>query len=187
MSFKSNYMEVSLKTIDAVQHLKLQGFLKRSDILIRSEYIHNRDEQFGMFLVVVDSEGLMQLKEREDLFDKISVLGDETERWDVYNEEAADAAEDINMMKDFLFDFTIAEDEETGSLAGMLDVLNEMSLDLYKTHPGYREDYVVTDVMSYDEKIDDIDYLIGFFEGLERYEDCAFLFNLRKDIIKHHG
>ena len=78
--FRENYMEVCLKTKDAVQHLKLQGFLKRSDILIRSEFIHNRDEQFGMFMVVVDGKGLALLKQHEDLFDKIDVLEDDSIR-----------------------------------------------------------------------------------------------------------
>jgi hypothetical protein len=120
--FRENYMEVCLKTKDAVQHLKLQGFLKRSDILIRSEFIHNRDEQFGMFMVVVDGKGLALLKQHEDLFDKIDVLEDDSIRWNTYKEEKPKANNDIQLIKDFLFGFTVDEDDN-GNLEGMLDVV----------------------------------------------------------------
>jgi hypothetical protein len=41
--------------------------------------------------------------------------------------------------------------------------------------------------MSKEEKIDDLDYLIKFFEDQERYEDCAFLVTIRKEILEHYG
>ncbi len=36
--------EVHLLTYDGTQHLRLHGWLKRNDVLIKSETIHNNDD-----------------------------------------------------------------------------------------------------------------------------------------------
>ena len=40
-------MEVYLTTFDGTQHLRLHGWLKRNDTLIKTETIIDDDEQFG--------------------------------------------------------------------------------------------------------------------------------------------
>jgi hypothetical protein len=44
-------LEVCLTTFDGQQHLRLHGWLKRNDVLIKSENIADQDDYFGVFTV----------------------------------------------------------------------------------------------------------------------------------------
>ena len=55
--------EVHLLTYDGAQHLRLHGWLKRNDVLIKSETIHNKEDSFGRFMVFINNIMLEKLKE----------------------------------------------------------------------------------------------------------------------------
>ena len=40
--------------------------------------------------------------------------------------------------------------------------------------------------MSAEEKVKDLDALINFFEEKERYEDCAYLLQIKDKIVANH-
>lgn len=46
-------LEVYLTTFDGAQHLRLHGWLKRNDTLIKAENISNGDDHFGTFMVYI--------------------------------------------------------------------------------------------------------------------------------------
>jgi len=60
---------------------------------------------------------------------------------------------------------------------------NEATLKMFKTSNEFRGDYVMNDFMTVEEKINDLNVLIEFFEQRERYEDCGYLLQI-KDKIK---
>ena len=73
MTFKKGYIEVCLTTEDGIQHLRCHGWLKRSKILIKTENVfgdkHTSSKDFGMFIIVIPSEELMDMMEyQNDLF-----------------------------------------------------------------------------------------------------------------------
>ena len=55
-------IEVFLTTFDGAQHLRLHGWLKRNDILIKSENIADLDDYFGVFTIYVNETMLDKLK-----------------------------------------------------------------------------------------------------------------------------
>ena len=78
--------EVHLLTYDGAQHLRLHGWLKRNDVIIKSETIHNNDESFGRFMVFINNIMLEKLKEENlerGLFVDIDVMNTENERWNM--------------------------------------------------------------------------------------------------------
>ena len=56
-------MEVCFKTYDGTQHLRLHGWLKRNDTLIKAENINNGEDHFGTFMVYITENQLNKLKE----------------------------------------------------------------------------------------------------------------------------
>ena len=60
---------------------------------------------------------------------------------------------------------------------------NEATLKMFKTSNEFRGDYVINDFMTVEEKINDLDVLIEFFEQKERYEDCGYLLQIKDKII----
>ena len=54
---------------------------------------------------------------------------------------------------------------------------------MFKTSNEFRGDYVINDFMTVEEKINDLDMLIKFFEQKERYEDCSYLLQIKDKII----
>ena len=46
--------EVHLTTYDGAQHLRLNGWFKRKDVLVKSESIHNKKDIFGTFIVYIN-------------------------------------------------------------------------------------------------------------------------------------
>ena len=62
---------------------------------------------------------------------------------------------------------------------------NETTLNLFKRSNEFLVDYVQNEAMTADEKINDLNYLIIFFEKQERYEDCALLVKIKDKIKKN--
>ena len=83
-------MEVYLTTYDGTQHLRLHGWLKRNDTLIKSETIVDNDDQFGMFMVYITENQLNKLKENNtesSLFMDLEVMSTESERWNLFQDK----------------------------------------------------------------------------------------------------
>jgi hypothetical protein len=182
MTFKKGYIEVCLTTEDGIQHLRCHGWLKRQKILIKSEQVFRETptaKDFGMFIIVVPSEELMGIMEyQSDMFTDLEVLSKEEERWDTYKK--IKDKDFIQNIQDFMFSLVpknkIDIDEFTNKA-------NETTLSMFKSSKEFTADYVLEDFMNYDEKITDLNYLIGYFEEQERYEDCAHLLKIKDKII----
>ena len=74
-------IEILLKTFDGAQHLRLHGWLKRNDTLIKMESFANKgDDYFGSFIVYVTEKVLSKLKEEnmeKELFTHVDILSRE--------------------------------------------------------------------------------------------------------------
>ena len=183
MTFKKGYIEVCLTTEDGIQHLRCHGWLKRDKVLIKSEQVfgdkHSSAKDFGMFIIVVPSEELMDIMEyQNDMFTDLEVLSKEDERWDTYKK--IKDKDFIQNIQDFMFSLApkskIDIDEFTNKA-------NEATLSMFKSSKDFTADYVLEDFMNYDEKISDLNYLISYFEEQERYEDCAHLLRIKDKIV----
>ena len=178
--FKKNYIEVCFTTEDGIQHLRLHGYLKRNDIPVKTEQIFDKGaEDFGMFIAIFLQDDLIDIvQSKEDLFTDFEVLSKEDERWDNYNKlKDRDFIKDIS---DFMFSFTPNKKVDVDIF---IEKANETTLKLFQKSNEFLVDYVHNTSMSVDEKINDLNYLIIFFEDQERYEDCALLSKIRKKII----
>jgi len=176
--------EVHLLTYDGTQHLRLHGWLKRNDVLIKSETIHNSDESFGRFMVFINNIMLEKLKEENlerGLFVDIDVMNTENERWNMIkglNKE--DERENLlDKIQDFMFSFQIRDKED---IEKFLNQANETSLKLFKQNESFVEDYVTTKELTYEDKLKDIDLMIEAFIEQERYEDCALLVKVKNKV-----
>ena len=176
--------EVHLLTYDGTQHLRLHGWLKRNDVLIKSETIHNNDESFGRFMVFINNIMLEKLKEENlerGLFVDIDVMNTENERWNMIkglNKE--DERENLlDKIQDFMFSFQIRDKED---IEKFLNQANETSLKLFKQNESFVEDYVTTKELTYEDKLKDIDLMIEAFIEQERYEDCALLVKVKNKV-----
>ena len=180
--------EVHLLTYDGTQHLRLHGWLKRNDVIIKSETIHNNDESFGRFMVFINNIMLEKLKEENlerGLFVDIDVMNTENERWNMIkglNKE--DERENLlDKIQDFMFSFQIRDKED---IEKFLNQANETSLKLFKQNESFVEDYVTTKELTYEDKIKDIDLMIEAFIEQERYEDCALLVKVKNKVKKFY-
>ena len=45
--------EVHLVTYDGQQHLRLHGWLKRNDVIVKAESINKKEDSFGTFLFIL--------------------------------------------------------------------------------------------------------------------------------------
>ena len=176
--------EVHLLTYDGTQHLRLHGWLKRNDVIIKSETIHNNDESFGRFMVFINNIMLEKLKEENlerGLFVDIDVMNTENERWNMIkglNKE--DERENLlDKIQDFMFSFQIRDKDD---IEKFLSQANETSLKLFKQNESFVEDYVTTKELTYEDKIKDIDLMIEAFIEQERYEDCALLVKVKNKV-----
>ena len=176
--------EVHLLTYDGTQHLRLHGWLKRNDVLIKSETIHNNDESFGRFMVFINNIMLEKLKEENlerGLFVDIDVMNTENERWNMIkglNKE--DERENLlDKIQDFMFSFQIRDKDD---IEKFLKQANETSLKLFKQNESFVEDYVTTKELTYEDKLKDIDLMIEAFIEQERYEDCALLVKVKNKV-----
>ena len=177
--------EVHLLTYDGSQHLRLHGWLKRNDVLIKSETIHNNDESFGRFMVFINNIMLEKLKEENlerGLFVDIDVMNTENERWNMIKGLSKKEDERENLLdkiQDFMFSFQIRDKED---IERFLNQANETSLKLFKQNESFVEDYVTTKELTYEDKLKDIDLMIEAFIEQERYEDCALLVKVKNKV-----
>ena len=179
--------EVHLTTFDGTQHLRLNGWLKRNDVLVKSEGIHNHKgaDTFGSFIIYINDTMLEKLKEENlerGLFCDIEVLNTEKDRWDTYkglpkNEKL------FEKIQDFMFSFQIQDKEDIDKY---ITEANEASLKLFKEGKSFIRDYVEAKELSYSDKLKDLDLLIRYFEEQERYEDCALILKIKRKVEKRN-
>ena len=182
-------MEVYLTTFDGAQHLRLHGWLKRNDTLIKSENIADKDDYFGTFMIYITENQLDKLKENNtdsSLFMELEVMSTESERWNIFKglKDKEDSFEsDLEKIQDFMFNFQIKDKED---IQKFLTQANETSLALFKKNKDFINDYVETDEMSKKDKLKDLELMIEAFIEEERYEDCALLVKIKNKIIKYY-
>ena len=181
---KQPQMEILLKTFDGAQHLRLHGWLKRNDTLIKMESFANKGEEFfGSFIVYIKEKTLSKLKEEnmeKELFTHIDILSNEEARWEGY--KGLDGVMKLDEgIKDFLFDIAgqISTPED---ITKFVDKANETTLKLFRQSQSYITEYVETNDMSYENKIKDLNLLIQYFEEQERYEDCALILKVKEKV-----
>lgn len=179
--FKKGYIEVCLTTEDGIQHLRLHGWLKREKILIKTEQIFNskKTEDFGMFIIVIPDEQLYEIIElKGDIFTSFEVMQNEKERWNTYK-----TTSNRNFMDNIsAFMFSLAPENKI-DIHEFVAKANEATLDMFKTSDRFRGDYVLNDFMTTEEKVNDLNMLIEFFEEQERYEDCAYLLKIKDKVV----
>ena len=177
--------EVHLLTYDGTQHLRLHGWLKRNDVIIKSETIHNNDESFGRFMVFINNIMLEKLKEENlerGLFVDIDVMNTENERWNMIkglNKKEDERENLLDKIQDFMFSFQIRDKDD---IEKFLNQANETSLKLFRQNESFVEDYVTTKELTYEDKLKDIDLMIEAFIEQERYEDCALLVKVKNKV-----
>ena len=182
-------MEVCLKTYDGTQHLRLHGWLKRNDVLIKMEQFTSEKERkgeashFGSFIIYITEKTLENLKEEnleKGLFVDIEILSSGEKRFETW--EGINRVTKLDEgIKDFLFDIagSISSPEDISRFVGRA---NETTLKLFRQSESYIIEYIETNDMTYDNKIKDLDLLIQYFEEQERYEDCALLVEVKNKV-----
>ena len=178
-------LEVFLTTFDGAQHLRLHGWLKRNDVLIKSENIVDQDDYFGVFTVYVTENQLDKLKENNtesSLFMELEVMSTESERWNIFK-GMKDKDRLLESIQNFMFSFQIRDKNDINKF---LAEANETSLALFKKNKDFIDDYVETPEMSRKDKLKDLDLMIEAFVEEERYEDCALLVKIKNKVIKHY-
>ena len=141
-------IEVFLTTFDGAQHLRLHGWLKRNDVLVKSENIVDEDDYFGVFTIYVNETMLDKLKEEntdKGLFLDLEVMSTESERWNIFQSFKEDKDKVTDMMKNFMFSFQIKDKKD---IEKFLTEANETSLALFKKNKEFIIDYVETIEMS---------------------------------------
>ena len=183
-------IEVYLTTYDGAQHLRLHGWLKRNDTLIKSENIVDVNDHFGTFMIYITDTTLEKLKEEnteKGLFLDLEVMSTESERWDLYkglNKSINENLEEnIKNIKNFMFSFQIRDKKD---IEKFLIEANETSLALFKKNKDFIIDYVETEEMTRKDKLKDLELMINNFVEEERYEDCALLVKIKEKVIKHY-
>ena len=131
---------------------------------------------------------LEKLKEENlerGLFLDIDVMNGESERWGLIRDiEKENKRENLlDKIQDFMFSFQIRDKED---IIKFLKKANETSLKLFKQNKSFVRDYVETRELTYEDKIKDLDLMIETFVEEERYEDCALLVKVKKQINKHY-
>jgi valyl-tRNA synthetase len=179
-------LEVFLTTYDGEQHLRLHGWLKRNDVIIKSENIVKQDDYFGVFTVYITENQLNKLKENNTesaLFMELEVMSTESERWNLFQDRTKDKDKLFESIQNFMFSFQIRDKND---IEKFVKQANETSLALFKKNDDFIEDYVKTTEMSVKDKIKDLDLMIEHFVEEERYEDCALLVKIKDKIKKHY-
>jgi hypothetical protein len=165
-------LEVYLTTFNGEQHLRLHGWLKRNDVLVKAENIQDNGDQFGVFMVYITENQLNKLKENNlesDLFMDLEVMSTESERWNLFQNIKKKEQEDM-------FD----------DIQKFLIQANETSLSLFKKSNYFVDDYIKTKEISAKDKIKDLDLMIEHFVEEERYEDCALLVKIKDKVKKYY-
>ena len=180
-------LEVYLTTFDGAQHLRLHGWLKRNDTLIKAENIADNGDYFGTFMVYITENQLNKLRENNtesNLFMDLEVMSSESERWNIFQKIKKDHIKnDIEKIQDFMFSFQIRDKED---IQKFLIQANETSLSLFKKNNDFINEYVETPEMSKKDKLKDIELMIEHFVEEERYEDCALLVKVKNKVIKFY-
>ena len=181
-------MEVYLTTFDGAQHLRLHGWLKRNDVLVKSENIVDQDDYFGVFTIYITENQLDKLKENNtdsSLFMELEVMSTESERWNLFKDKSKkdNFESDLEKIQNFMFSFQIKNKED---IQKFLIQANETSLSLFKKNKDFINDYVKTTEMSEKDKLKDLEIMIDTFVEEERYEDCALLVKIKNKVIKHY-
>ena len=174
--------EVYLTTYDGTQHLRLHGWLKKHDVIIKSETFQKTESTFGTFMVYINDIMLEKLKEENyerGLFCDIEVMNTESDRWNLYKGISKENENIFEKIQDFMFSFQIKDKED---IERFLKQANNTSLALFKKDDSFVEDYIKTKELSYMNKMKDIDLMIEAFVEEERYEDCAFLVKIKDRI-----
>ena len=180
-------LEVYLTTFDGAQHLRLHGWLKRNDCLIKAENISDNDDYFGTFMIYITENQLEKLKDQNkerSLFIDLEVMSTESKRWDLFQDIKKKEREDMfDKIQNFIFSFQIRDKED---IQKFLTQANETSLALFKKDDDFINEYVETSEMSKEDKLKDLELMIETFVEEERYEDCAFLVKIKEKIEKHY-
>ena len=180
--------EVHLLTFDGAQHLRLHGWLKRNDVLIKSETIHKNKDSFGRFMVFINDIMLEKLKEENyerGLFLDIDVMNGENERWNLIKGIKKEKTENLfEKIQDFMFSFQI---RDRNDIEKFLKQANETSLALFKKNDDFVNEYIETKDLTYKDKLKDIELMIEAFVEEERYEDCALLVKIKNKIKKYYS
>ena len=179
-------IEVYLTTFDGAQHLRLHGWLKRNDVIIKSENIVKQDDYFGVFTIYATENQLDKLKDQNlerDLFLDLEVMSTESERWNLFQDKTKDKDKLFESIQNFMFSFQVRDKKD---IETFLKQANETSLALFKKNDDFIDDYIETDEMSAKDKIKDLDLMIEAFVEEERYEDCALLVKIKNKIIKNY-
>ena len=185
-------LEVHIITTDGAQHLRLNGYLKRNSVLIKSETIADskKDDIFGRFMIYPTHKQLEALKKenrKNDLYSELEIMTTEDGRWDLYKKDTQyfDPKDNIQRLdegiKEFLFNISLQTPKD---LTNWIQKANTISLELFKKSKSYIDEYVESNDLNNDDKIKDIDLMINYFEEREQYEDCAFLMKIKKRINK---
>ena len=178
-------IEIYLTTFDGAQHLRLHGWLKRNDTLIKNENIVDKEDHFGTFMVYITENQLNKLKENNtesSLFMELEVMSTESERWDLFKDRK-DKENIFEKIQDFMFRF---QSRDKKDIQKFLIQANETSLALFKQNKDFIDDYVETDEMSEKDKLKDLEIMINTFVEEERYEDCALLVKIKNKVIKYY-
>ena len=180
-------LEVYLTTFDGAQHLRLHGWLKRNDTLIKAENIADNGDYFGTFMVYITENQLNKLRENNtesSLFMDLEVMSSESERWNIFQKIKKDHIKsDIEKIQDFMFSFQIRDKDD---IQKFLIQANETSLSLFKKNDDFINEYVETPEMSKKDKLKDIELMIEHIVEEERYEDCALLVKVKNKVIKFY-
>ena len=181
-------LEVHIITIDGAQHLRLNGYLKRNSILIKSETIASDEKEgvFGRFMIYPTYKQLEALKKenrKNDLYDELETMTNESGRWDLYKKDTSmfNIQKLDEGIKNFLFDISLQTPKDINN---WVEKANKVSMDLFRSSKSYQDEYVETNDMGYKEKIKDINMMISYFEEREKYEDCAILMKIKQRIEK---
>jgi len=184
-------IEVHIITIDGAQHLRLNGYLKRNSILIKSEIISNskKENTFGTFMAYPTYKQLELLKKenrKNNLYNELEIISSDG-RWDLHKKDIQyyDPNENIQKLdegiKDFLFNITLGTPKD---LSNWIEKANTISLELFKKNDSYINEYIESNELTNNDKIKDLDLMINYFEEREQYEDCALLVKIKQKVEK---
>ena len=188
-------LEVHIITTDGAQHLRLNGYLKRNSVLIKSETIadNKKDDIFGRFMIYPTHKQLEALKKenrKNDLYNELEIMTTEDGRWDLYKKDIQyfEPKDNIQRLdegiKEFLFNISLNNPKD---LTRWIEKANNISIELFKKSKSYIDEYVETNDLTASDKIKDISLMIEHFEEQERYEDCALLMKIIKRIKKRNN
>ena len=180
-------LEVYITTFSGEQHLRLHGWLKRNDVLVKTETIPDNDDHFGVFMVYITENQLNKLRDQNktnSLFLDLEVMSTESERWNIFQGLKKDSlTSDIEKIQDFMFSFQI---RDKADIQKFLTQANETSLALFKKNNDFIKDYVETSEMTKKDKLKDLELMIEAFVEEERYEDCALLVKIKNKVVKFY-